>query len=139
MSANLLRHPSAGWGPSRLNGSLRLRMDASLRWHDGWVLMGALLLTACATAPQPISPAELDAYPGAIGMPPDVQRFIVRWTDCQHFLGEPDDDDERRRQIAYAVSQVCPGIDAEARRLRTRHAANVAVIARVRDYEPLGH
>ena len=98
----------------------------------------AFLLTACAPAPRPLTPAELDAYPGAIGMPADVQRFIVRWTDCQHFLGESDYDDERRRQLAYAASRVCPGIDAEARRLRTRHVADTAVLARLR-YEPLGH
>jgi len=97
----------------------------------------SLLLAGCAVAPQPLSQAELDAYPDARDMPTDVQRFIVRWTDCQHFLDEPDFSEERRRQIAYAVSQVCPGIDAEARRLRARHAADATVIARLRDYEPL--
>ena len=96
-------------------------------------------LAACASPLQPLSPAELDAYPDARGMPADVQRFITRWTDCRHFLGEPDYDEARRRQIEYAVSQVCPGIDAEGRRLRSRHAGDAAVIERLRAYEPLGH
>jgi hypothetical protein len=102
------------------------------------LLAASLLLAACATAPPPLSPAELDAYPDARGMPVDVQRFILRWTDCGHYLGEPDYDEARRRQIAYAVSHVCPGIDAERRRVLARHAADSAVIARLRDYEPLG-
>lgn len=107
-------------------------------WHDMWVPTAAFLLAGCATAPQPLTEAELTAYPDARGMPADAQRFIVRWQDCQHFLGEPDWDEARRRQIEYAVSQVCPGIDAEGRRVRARHAADAGVIARLRDYEPLG-
>jgi hypothetical protein len=102
------------------------------------LVAASLFLAGCASAPRPLSPSELDAYPDARGMPTDVQRFIVRWTDCQHYLGEPDYDEERRRQIQYAISQVCPGIDAEGRRVRARHAGEAAVIERLRDYEPLG-
>jgi hypothetical protein len=101
-------------------------------------LAAPLLLAGCTPAPQPLSLAELDAYPDARGMPADAQRFITRWTDCRHFLGEPDFDEERRRQLAYAVSQICPGIDEEGRRVRARHTGNAAVIERLRDYEPLG-
>jgi hypothetical protein len=86
---------------------------------------------------QELNVAELETYPDARGMPADVQRFIVQWQGCSHWLGEPDWNAERRRQIAEAVAETCPGLDAEGRRLRARYAANPEVLERLRDYEPL--
>ena len=113
-----------GWSPSPFWGGI---LPATL-----------LLITACATAPQPLTEAELAIYPDARGMPTEVQDFIVRHQDCVHWQGEPDFDAERRRQIQRAVADVCHGLDAEAQRLRARYSENAAVIERLRDYEPVG-
>jgi len=100
------------------------------------VVLGPLLVAGACAAAYP--PVDLSVYPDAAGMPPDVQDFIVQWQDCQHWLGEASDHPVRIRQINRAVRRLCPGIDARARRLRTRHAADPEIIARLAAYESLG-
>ena len=123
-----------------------------------------LLLAACAATPQAgltpeeaaaldsaaellgedgeisnsLTEAELQQYPEARGMPYHVQLFIVQYRTCEHWLGEPAWDAERRRQIEHAVADHCPGIDAVARDLRRGYADNPEVIQRLRGFEPLG-
>jgi hypothetical protein len=97
-----------------------------------------LLLTGCAHSPRPLTTAELETYPDARGMPAAVQDFIVRHTDCSHWLGEPEWDAERRRQIEQAIVRSCFGVDAYGRRVRARYSGNAEVMARLREYEPLG-
>ncbi|MGQ0558469.1 MAG: hypothetical protein ACT4OE_02620, partial [Sphingosinicella sp.] len=84
-------------------------------------ILTALALAACAPARHPPTAEQMQGYVGTEGMPVDVQRFIVRWADCQHFLSEPPWDEARARQLARAVRQVCPGIDDEGRRIRARY------------------
>lgn len=96
-----------------------------------------LVLAACAAFPAAPTAVSLDAYPDARGMPADVQRFIVRWQDCVHWLGEPPFDAERARQIEAAVKDTCPGVDALGTAVRKRHAGKSEVLARIADYEPL--
>ncbi len=114
-------------GPSGLTAEEEALLDgaAELLGEDGEVSA-------------PLSEEELRIYPDARGMPADVQRFIIRWQDCQHRLGEPAWDEARRRQIESSVAAVCPGIDLYARDLRRLHARNVEVIERLRNYGPLG-
>ena len=97
-----------------------------------------LALAACTPAPRPLTAAQLEVYPDAQGMPADVQDFIVRHSDCSHWLGEDGTAPERRRQIERAIRVSCPGLDADARRLRARYAAQPEISARLRDYEELG-
>jgi hypothetical protein len=97
----------------------------------------AALLFAGACAPT-TARVDVSVYPDAAGMPADVQDFIVRHSDCQHWLGEgPSDHPARQREINRAVRRICPGIDARGARLRARYADNPAVVARLADYEPL--
>lgn len=99
----------------------------------------ALAAAACtASAPRPLTAAEVATFPQAHGMPADVQSFMVSWSDCSHWLGEHGWDARRQRQIDRAVRAVCSGIDARAERLRARHAGDPEVIARLAGYEPLG-
>ena len=128
------RHPGAGRGPAR-----RKSLDTGLRRYDGLKTAALVfLLTACAAEARPLTETELQVYPDARGMPADVQDFVVRHQDCVHWQGEPGWDAERRRQIEHAVADVCPGLDAEAWRLRARYAGNAAVIERLRGFEPVG-
>lgn len=104
------------------------------------VLVVATMLAVGAPPPgsSPLTEEQLRTYPDARGMPADVQAFIVQWQDCSHWRGEPGWDAARQRQIDEAVREVCPGVDARGRAVRTRHAAEPAVIARLREYEELG-
>ena len=128
------RHPGEGRGPAP-----NKRLDTGLRRYDGWKGLAAfLLLAGCAAGPAPLTEAELESYPEARGMPADVQAFIVRHQDCEHWQGEPDYDAERRGQIERAVAETCPGLDAEAARLRARYAGDPAVRERLAGFEPVG-
>ena len=108
-------------------------------------LLAAAWLAACTpavpveTPAQPLAVEALDVYPEVRGMPADVQHFMVRWHGCAHWLGEPEWDEARRRQIGEAVAEVCPGIDALGREVRERHAGDSEIVARLADYGPLGH
>jgi hypothetical protein len=79
-----------------------------------------------------------EAAAGANGLPADVQKFIERREGCEHWAGEPDFDAERRKQIEQAVAELCPGIDTQLAALRKAHAKDPAVIAALKDFEPLG-
>lgn len=79
-----------------------------------------------------------EAAAGANGLPADVQAFIERREGCEHWAGEPDYDAERRKQIAEAVDELCPGIDTQLAALRKRYARDPQVIAALADLEPLG-
>jgi hypothetical protein len=109
--------------------------------RDGIAALTLLAAGCAATAAHeaPLDAAALQTYPDAAGMPADVQHYIVRWSDCSHWLGEPAFDADRDRQIDRAVREVCPGVDALGQRVRARHAGSAAVLARIADYEPLGH
>ncbi|MGH6613033.1 hypothetical protein [Sphingomonas sp.] len=80
---------------------------------------------------------QLTTYPKARGLPGDVQRFVARYEDCEHFIGEPDYDAERRAELEKAVTEVCKGIDAEAAGLRRKYAAEAAVTTALAGYEDL--
>lgn len=105
-----------------------------------WLMAASLMACAPAAAvEQPLAAEELEVYPEARGMPADVQHFMVQWQGCAHWLGEPHWDKARRRQIAEAIAEICPGIDALGREVRARHAGNAEIIARLAGYEPLGY
>ena len=78
------------------------------------------------------------AAAGANGVPAEVQAFIERREGCEHWAGEPDYDEARRKQIEDAVKELCPGIDTQLAALRKRFAKDPAVIAALADFEPLG-
>jgi hypothetical protein len=142
----LYRHPGEGRGPDGVSSldtgrssSRAPPQAASKGGFDGWVAMAfACLLAACAPESRPTTGVDLQVYPTARGMPADVQRFIVQWEDCWHWLGEPPWDEERRREVEHAIRDVCPGVDALGRQIRALHAGNPEILARLREYEPLG-
>lgn len=79
-----------------------------------------------------------EAAAGANGVPAEVQAFIERREGCEHWAGEPDFDEARRKQIEDAVKALCPGIDTQLGALRKRFAKDPAVMAALADFEPLG-
>jgi hypothetical protein len=114
---------------------------ASLRTRHLTSLLLALTLPATAQAQrsaQPLSAAELKAYPDARGLPADVQHFIMRHDDCLHWAGEEPYDADRRREIERGVATACTGLDASAVTLRHRYAKNMKIRATLRNYEAVG-
>ena len=104
----------------------------------------ALLMTAPGIAPakqrtpKPLTEAQLKAYPGARGLPADVQHFIVNHSDCEHWAGEEPYDATRRREIDRGITASCKGLDASAVTLRKRYAKHPRIRAVLRNYETVG-
>ncbi|MCW3846723.1 hypothetical protein OF829_05690 [Sphingomonas sp. LB-2] len=85
-----------------------------------------------------VNAATTEAAAGANGLPAEVQTFIERREGCEHWAGEPDFDEARRKQIEDAVKELCPGIDTQLEALRKRYSKDPEVVAALKDFEPLG-
>jgi hypothetical protein len=89
-------------------------------------------LIAVPAKPEPVQ----DEAPGVRalqeGMPPDVRDFIRRAVNCNHWAGEEPYNEERRAQMAAAVSSLlCRELDTDQKELRSRYAKDSAVLARI--------
>lgn len=89
-------------------------------------------LIAVPAKPEPVD----DEAPGVRalqeGMPPEVRDFIRRAVNCNHWAGEEPYNEERRAQMAAAVSSLrCRELDTDQKELRSRHAKDAAVLARI--------
>lgn len=78
------------------------------------IVLAALLLAPQVTATEP-------------ALPPDVQAFVDRYDECEHWLGEEPYDAARKREINRAIKKVCTRIDEWPAKLRAAHPANTAV------------
>ncbi|NML07277.1 hypothetical protein [Sphingomonas sp. G-3-2-10] len=81
---------------------------------------------------------ELAVYPEARGMPADVQRYLVKRADCEHWAGEEPYDADRKAEIERNVAESCTGIDAQTAALRTRHANDSVVAGMLGELDPIG-
>jgi hypothetical protein len=113
-----------------------------------------LLLLLAACSPRAVERETLDASaPGAISdssnsnarcevpaqvfvaedirmycaMPGDVQAFLTRESACQHFAGEEAYDEDRARELAYAIHAYCDDRAGVFNLLLQRHADNCLV------------
>lgn len=89
-------------------------------------------LIAVPAKPEPVD----DEAPGVSalqeGMPSEVRDFIRRAVNCNHWAGEEPYNEERRAQMAAAVSSLrCRELDTDQKELRSRHAKDAAVLARI--------
>lgn len=91
-----------------------------------------------AVADQPLTENELQAYPEARGMPADVQRYLVKRADCEHWAGEEPYDAERKAEIETNVNEACAGLDAQTAALRGRHANDPGVAELLDKLDPIG-
>lgn len=119
------------------------------------VVIGGLLLGACATRPRSAAPHATqreaapacappslrDTPPGWCALPNDVRAFVEDRDTCDHFRGEPwpesdsDADRARRREILEAIRTNCAGTDARLAELRRRYAAMPDVLDLLASYE----
>ena len=84
----------------------------------------ALLLVALAF--QPTDEELCYAHKAA---PADVQAFMVRAADCNHWGGEEPYDAARRREINKAVAELrCTALSGDEKRLRGKYARNQTVL-----------
>lgn len=60
-------------------------------------------------------------------MPGDVQAFLTRESACQHFAGEEAYDEDRARELAYAIHEYCDDRAGLFNALLQRHADNCLV------------
>ncbi|MFC0166834.1 hypothetical protein ACFFKC_01965 [Pseudoduganella danionis] len=69
--------------------------------------------------------------------PKDVQSFIAKRDDCDHFRGEIPDPSEKRRmkEVIRHLNTSCKGSDKALASLRLKYAKDESIISRLRDYE----
>lgn len=60
-------------------------------------------------------------------MPGDVQAFLTRESACQHFAGEEAYDEDRARELAYAIHEYCDDRAGLFNQLLQRHVDNCLV------------
>ncbi|MGX9188842.1 hypothetical protein [Stenotrophomonas sp. Ker107b] len=60
-------------------------------------------------------------------MPGDVRAFLTRESACQHFAGEEAYDEDRARELAYAIHESCDDRARRFNQLLQRHTDNCLV------------
>lgn len=67
-------------------------------------------------------------------LPADVQAFIDRQQECDHWTGEEPYDQERRKEIETAIDELgCAAIDKDEQALRQRYKDDKVVIKALDD------
>lgn len=94
----------------------------SLRIHLLATALLALAASACGARETP-TPAAASA---AGGLPKEVQAFVARRQQCDHFRGEEATDPKRQAFLDAKLKETCSGTDAQLADLRKRYKSNKA-------------
>jgi len=68
-------------------------------------------------------------------LPPDVNRYVERRDNCDHFRGEEPYDAARREFLTKQLKAFCTGTDRQLEALKRKYRKNKAVLIRLQDYE----
>ncbi|QEI04407.1 hypothetical protein FXN63_00060 [Pigmentiphaga aceris] len=69
--------------------------------------------------------------------PPEVEKFLNRAEECEHWAGEEPYDKDRRKEIEAALDELrCDSIEAEKQTLQQRYRKNPAVLKALDDVDP---
>ncbi|WP_353084029.1 hypothetical protein [Stenotrophomonas sp.] len=80
--------------------------------------------TRCEVPAEVFAAEDIRMY---CAMPGDVQAFLTRESACQHFAGEEAYDEDRARELAYAIHEYCDDRAGLFNQLLQRHADNCLV------------
>ena len=70
----------------------------------------------------------------APALPADVQSWLSRFEQCEHWAGEEPYDEARGKEIDAAFDKLnCKNISADAQKLEQRYKNNAAVIKAIHD------
>jgi hypothetical protein len=74
----------------------------------------------------------------AESLPKDVEQFIAKRENCDHFRGEIPDpaEKQRMREVERAIQKWCKGTDKRLARLKKKYAGNAEVVNRLDNFEP---
>ena len=69
--------------------------------------------------------------------PPDVRNFIAKREDCEHFLGEiPEPEQKHRmREVMREIKVLCTGTDRRLAKLKKKYANNPPVLKRLAEFD----
>lgn len=71
-------------------------------------------------------------------LPPHAAKWVERYDECEHWLGEEPYDAARRREIDKAIKTVCTGLDEQRDALIARNPRSTAVDRVTFERQPLG-
>ena len=66
----------------------------------------------------------------------DVEHFIERRDNCDHFRGEEPYDQDRRAFLQKQLREFCTGTDRELAKLKQKYQSNATVTKMLDRYEP---
>jgi hypothetical protein len=72
-----------------------------------------------------------------VTVPDDVNQFIVRREQCDHFRGEEAYDEERGRFLAQKLDSFCKGTDGELAALKRKYAVRGDLTKRLSEFESM--
>ena len=73
----------------------------------------------------------------AAGLPDDVETFVQKRRECDHWRGEdPSVSAERRAQIEEATRRVCVGTDRQLATLKQKYRSSKPVMEVLDEFEP---
>ncbi|AGB75085.1 hypothetical protein RTCIAT899_PC06465 (plasmid) [Rhizobium tropici CIAT 899] len=98
-------------------------------------LLRPLLLAALSLTILPASSRAESVPSTGLSLPAEVEAFIIRRNDCDHFRGEASPDASRQAQIDRELRRLCTGTDVALARLLKRYAKNAKVQGALADYE----
>jgi len=79
----------------------------------------------------------LVAFVSDNALPPDVASFIKKRRICDHFRGEPyDNNPERRAFIALRLRQYCTGMDKALVTLKLEYSSSPRILHSLSSFEP---
>lgn len=74
---------------------------------------------------------------GDVVFPKDVQRFIAKREDCDHFRGEfgENDDKKRQREVRANIQKLCTGTDRQLNALLKKYQRRPEIVERLSEFE----
>lgn len=91
------------------------------------LLATALLALAASACGAREAPAAGAAASASGGLPKEVQAFVARRQQCDHFRGEEASDPKRQAFLDAKLKETCGGTDKQLAELRKRYKTNKAV------------
>jgi hypothetical protein len=101
------------------------------------LLVAFVILSVTFIIKPTIFPAEIRNLFKA-NIPVEVSQFVEKKEGCDHFLGEPPFDEERKKFLKENIRKLCPGTDQELDALRKKYAENKTVMEKLAEFSNVG-
>lgn len=75
--------------------------------------------------------------PEPVALPQDVNAYIERRNQCEHFIGEEPYDEDRRKYLAQVIRETCTGSNRDLAALRSKYRDRPEVLEALAEFYDL--